>query len=536
MLLSILCALCVISVCISDPVDEPEIRQLPLSTNTMPGIKEKIDRIMAREDFPVKLIFAAALLLWLLPAFSPLWRDEAITYWIIDGSWTQTLRRAMEFQEWSAAYFLLVKAVLAPGWENEFMLRLPSIAATCVSARALYLLGKRLRDEQAGLLAALAFTISEAAAIYASEARPYAAATACAALSTLYLVKLLDDNRAYDMVLYALLSALAAYIHILAAAIIPIHILYWACRRMERKSSSMKFFASLAAACLLALPLLIPARSILARAAGLMFAHPPGIKDLFFYLVPKPAIAGAAAVLALCRVLSFQKEEFRKIPFSAIALILAWALVPPAAFFAAARFSAARIWVTRYFIYSQAGSALCAGLLLSLIKPAKARNIIAAAMTAAGLLQVHFFHFNEDWRGAAGYADRKISEMKAPLILVSPYIESEQAGWLTDPTKASYLAAPLTIYPAGGMPALLPVNLNEGTEQYAGKALLAAVEMQKSAVVISLRDKAYRDWIDALLSRDGFILTERRVSVKIPEVSIYLRNQTTGTAPPKRRK
>ena len=502
----------------------------------MPGIKEKLNRLLAREDFPLTLILAAAPVLWLLPAFSPLWRDEAITYWIIDGSWTQALRRAMEFQEWSAAYFFLVKAVLAPGWKSEFLLRLPSLAAAGAAARAVYLLGKRLGSGQAGALSALAFSISPAAAIYASEARPYAAATAFAALSTLRLVKLLDENKTSDMVLYAVFSALAAYTHILAAAIIPIHLLYWACRRGEKSASGRKFFASLAAACLLTLPLLIPARSILARAAELMFASPPGLKDLFFYLLPWPAIAGAAAALASYRVLIFQKDEFEKIPFSAIALILAWALLPPAAFFAAAKFSAARIWVTRYFIYSQAGAALCAGLLLSLIKPAGTRNLIAAAMTAAALVfQAHFFHFNEDWRGAAGYARLKTSEMKAPLILVSPYIESAQAGWLADDTKASYLSAPLSFYPAGEKAALLPVNLSERTERYAENAIQDAVKGQKGAVVMDLGDKAYRDWIALRLLKCGFTPAEERHSARMPQVLIYLRSEAAGPAAPKRR-
>ncbi len=495
----------------------------------MPGIKDKINRLMAREDFPLTLIFTAAPVLWLLPAFSPLWRDEAVTYWIIDGSWAQTLRRAMEFQEWSTAYFLLVKAVLASGWKTEFMLRLPSIAASCAAARAVYLLGKRLCGEQTGVLAALAFSISEASAIYASEARPYAAATAFVALSTLYLVKLLDDNKTSDMVFYAFFSALAAYTHILAAAVIPVHLLYWACRRLERRALCLKFFTSLAAAGLLSTPLIVPARAILARAAELMFAPAPGIKDLIFYLLPRHALAGAAAALAMSRFLIFQKEEFKKIPFSTIALSATWAFLPPAAFFAAAKFFSARIWVTRYFIYSQAGAALCAALLLSLIKPAKARNIIAAAMTAAAVVfQAHIFHFNEDWRAAAGYAERKTSEMKAPLILVSPYIESARTGWLTDRSKDSYLAAPLSVYPAGGSVTLLPVNLSDGTELYAGEAIQAAVKGRKNAVVMSLGDKAYRKWIDARLLKYGLIPAERRLSAKMPEVSIYLRNDASG--------
>ena len=486
--------------------------------------KNYIKRFLDQDNFLLKLLLGSAALLWLAPAFSSLWRDEAITYWIIACGWAQALRRALSFQEWSAAYFMLEKACLAVGGRNEFMLRLPSIAAAAAAARAVYLLGKRLGGGRAGLPAALVFAVSAAAAEHAAEARPYALSLAFATIATLYLVKTLDAGKPHDAALYALFTALAAYMQLLSAAVLAVHLLYWACRRFAEKDASGIFPAALAGAAALMFPLIIPARSIIARRADVLFAPYPGIGDLIFYVLPLPLIFGAAAGLLLTRPALPSKKEIKELPVSTVTLALSLALLPPLIFFCAGYLLHARIWVTRYFIYSQAGTALCAGILLGMVRPERAQRTAAACIAAAVLFpHTHFFRFNEDWRGAAAYASKKAAGLNAGVALTSPYSETMQPGWLTDAEKTRYLSAPLAYYPAGAEPAVLPLNLSPGNRDQVAGILKTAALGRNAMIVFSFGDQGYDDFIWKCLAADGFSLKERRTGKNKPDVTVYSR-------------
>jgi len=486
--------------------------------------KRYLERFIDQENFLLKLLLGAAALLWLAPAFSPLWCDETITYWMIAGGWAQALHRALSFQEWSTAYFMLEKACMAVGGGSEFMLRLPSLAAAAAATRAVYLLAKRLGGIRAGLPAAIVFAVSAAVAEHAAEARPYAFSLAFVTLSTLYLVKTLDGGKPRDAVLYALFAALAAYMQLLSAVVLAVHLLYWTCRRFIDKDVGGVFPAALAGAAVLMLPLLIPARSLFARHAALLFSPYPGTGKFILYVLQRPLIFGAAAGLLLTRPTPPSKTEIKALPVSTLALALGLALLPPLIFFCAGYMLHARIWVPRYFMYSQAGTALCAGILLGMIRQERALRVTLACIAAAILMShTRFSRFYADWRDAAAYSSQKAAGLNAGAAFISPFIESMQPGWRDDAGKASYLTAPLTYYPAGVTPAVLPLNLTPENKEQVAESIKTAAGGRDAMMIFSFKDPDYADFIKKCLAEDGFFLKEQRVGVNNPAVAVYVR-------------
>jgi hypothetical protein len=55
-------------------------------------LKELARRVYGGEDRALKLLLTAAVLCWLPRVFTPLWRDEVITWWIIKDGWGDALR------------------------------------------------------------------------------------------------------------------------------------------------------------------------------------------------------------------------------------------------------------------------------------------------------------------------------------------------------------------------------------------------------------------------------------------------------------
>lgn len=466
---------------------------------------------MQRDEFLPSLTILTAAALWLPSAASSLWRDEAITYWVIKDGWAETFKRAFTFQEWSGAYFLFMKAWIAAFGKSEAALRLPSIAAAAIAAYAVYLLGKRLRDRETGLLAALVFCSSVAMVFHAADARPYSAALAFAILSTLNLAALLDEGKTKNMSAYVLFTVLAVYSHIMFAALLAIHALYCGGRYYTERRFAAKLAAAYSLVFLFLLPLAGPARRILARAALLMFSRPPPASALISTAIPSALAAAIAAGLLAAGGVRSQAERLKPIPASALALAAGLAFLPPLAFFSVSRLAGLGIWVPRYFLYSQAGAALCAGIFLRSLETGKMRRLAAAAFAAAALLSYgRTAHSNEDWRLAAQWAAARSGQFRAPVMLVSPYVESNQSAWLYDPEKAGYLAAPLSYYPVGARIIILPVTYSGAAENYALESIKTAEQGEAGAVIISAGGMDYDGWLNSRFMENKFVRAEYR--------------------------
>ena len=108
---------------------------------------------------------------------------------------------------------------LAPG---ERALRAPSLLAMVCAAVLVWRVGRRLGDDEAGLLAALAFVALRIVGAQAANARPYALGLVLVTASMLFLLRWLDGGSARDGAAWALLAGLMPHVHPLLGVMLPV--------------------------------------------------------------------------------------------------------------------------------------------------------------------------------------------------------------------------------------------------------------------------------------------------------------------------
>jgi hypothetical protein len=208
---------------------------------------------------------AAAFLayLWVALAASrkPYWMDEVLAVWTarrgsVAAVW-EALRQGAEFSP--PLYHVLLRAILAAGFDDPVILRLPSILAIAVVALAAFVLARRRFTLPVACLA-LVFCLSGPLVTYAIQARQYAGVAACFALACLLwdgpAARPVSGRRALGI---ALLLALAVGMHfyaILLAATLGLMELVWMLRHRRIRWPIVLALLAAAASLLLWLPIM----------------------------------------------------------------------------------------------------------------------------------------------------------------------------------------------------------------------------------------------------------------------------------------
>jgi 4-amino-4-deoxy-L-arabinose transferase-like glycosyltransferase len=170
-------------------------------------------------------------------ASHPLWVDEYGTWWTIAGEgWSDLWHRVLTIQGQSPFYYALVRISVDALGPSPFALRLPSLLfgvgllwACLPLAQAIF------GDRRVALFAVAAFAVNERLIFYSQEARPYALALFCLALSFLAYLALLDRPRSRRArAAYLLATAATVYAHYLFGVAILIQVLHWLLRRPRR--------------------------------------------------------------------------------------------------------------------------------------------------------------------------------------------------------------------------------------------------------------------------------------------------------------
>src|SRR5689334_3036500 len=151
-----------------------------------------------------------------------LWLDEYGTWWVVSApTWTETAKRAIDFQGQSPFYFLIVKVFTTLFTEGAFQLRLPSVLFGILTLLVTLRLARQIFRDQDIVLASLAiFSINEPLIWFSQNARPYALALFLALLSISLYLDFLKSPRFLQGVLYAVPTALLIYAHFLFGFVI----------------------------------------------------------------------------------------------------------------------------------------------------------------------------------------------------------------------------------------------------------------------------------------------------------------------------
>lgn len=145
------------------------------------------------------LLFAAALRMIGAGSY-PLWTDEGWSVWAASGDWLAITADDRH----PPLYFGLLAVWRDLVGESRLALRFLSIAFSLIAVAAVYRIGADARSQRAGMFAALGMVALPMAVYYSQEIRHYGLLTLWAALSWLFLLRLLARPNRWRWLAYAL--------------------------------------------------------------------------------------------------------------------------------------------------------------------------------------------------------------------------------------------------------------------------------------------------------------------------------------------
>jgi mannosyltransferase len=294
-------------------------------------------------------------------------------------------------------YLLLLR-----GWlhvaSSEWVARVPSLVAVGLAAAAVYALGCRLFDRNAGLAAGAVFAASASTATAGRTAGPLALALLAATLATLLFVVAIESGGATAWCAYALVAAASVYVHTSCALVLGAHAVALALVRPQGR------FALVADALAAAVAAPAVVQTLANRPHAVDPLRQPSLADVLHAAHDASGRNGALLALALIGAAVIAMERTPGSEPWKLGLLAAWALVPAAGLLL---LSIARPSLdARYLAISAPALALLAGGALAAIAVPALVAVLAAAVLALGGVRVAQLDRSttEDWRAAVAAA------------------------------------------------------------------------------------------------------------------------------------
>jgi mannosyltransferase len=293
-------------------------------------------------------VAAAVTLVLVLPHYAerPFWFDELVSIEIAGLS----PRAFLDYVFGTEANMALYHGLLRPWLEvstDEAWVRALSIGFALATLPFLYALAGRLFDRRTAVLAVLLMSVNVSYVGYARDGRSYALVLLLVTASGYFLVRGVEEARAWDWALYAVTAALAVWAHLFAVLVVAAQLAWLVLER--RAVPRRQALVAVGALALLLLPLVL-AVAIGGQGTQLDWLGRPGVRQLpglvewFVESKATLAVYFAGAVVALAAA---YRERVRR-PY-ALLLLLLWLLVPPAAAFVLS-YVADPVYLYRYFL------------------------------------------------------------------------------------------------------------------------------------------------------------------------------------------
>ncbi|HEV8048916.1 MAG TPA: glycosyltransferase family 39 protein, partial [Terriglobales bacterium] len=208
---------------------------------------------------------ASGVILWLaltvaLSAFLRFFRLETKSFWLDEAAsatlarldwqpfWTALIHRQANM----ALYYVLLRGWIRLG-SSEFVIRCLSVLAGVAAIPAIYLLGARLFGPRAGRLAALLLAVHAFHIRYSQEARAYSWFVLLAIMSSLFLLRSLEQPSRKNWGGYVLVSTLMVYTQVFGGWMLLVQ--WISVYLLRHKVRWKEFLVSAAMICLLISPL-----------------------------------------------------------------------------------------------------------------------------------------------------------------------------------------------------------------------------------------------------------------------------------------
>jgi len=329
------------------------------------------------------------------------WGDEMDTVSAVSRTAPQLIRLLGHIDAVHGLYYLLLWPVARLAGTGQLATRLPSAVAMAAAAAGITAIGRRIASRRAGLCAALIFAALPMVTAQGHDARPYAAVTAAAVLSSYLLLRAVADPRPAWFAAYGLALVLTGYLQLFGLLLVPAHAITLVYLRRRRSPEAggrvtapgavaRRWLITVAAAGLVVTPLAYIGWEQRAQIAwipkpgwhdawGLVAALTGGSAAAAVVIVALTAAGGifgaARAVLPGRGALAAARGPDRSLAW----LALSWLVLPPAILVAASEIKP--VYNSRYITFCLPAVALLAGAgLAALRRPAR---VAALALVAA---------------------------------------------------------------------------------------------------------------------------------------------------------
>lgn len=433
----------------------------------------RIDRALNVFDKPgVVLIFLLPVFFqWIAPlAHSRFWLDETVTWWTTNHGLRELITRCT-FWPGSILYNSLILLLRSLGVHREWMLRVPSLVAVALSAMLLFDLARRWFSPRVAIAASVFFCTQQWIMFAAADARPYGLGLLTVVAATWLMLRWLETQRMAEACTYGITAALMLHFHMLFATVLVFHAAYLAVTMPRHRQAARQAAMAVFILAALALPLLPQYLFAFTGRGAHTFSNPRTLWDLGRQFLPGLPLVAAAAIAALLPRL--QPAERARIENKFVLLALLWAAVPMFLLFIAAKLSGSDLFVGRYLIPYVPGIALCFGMVLEYLSTRLRTGLVLLIFLIPNAISVFQGQFPShtawgNWAAAIEFVDKENRTSGMPVLMRSPFPESDFFAWRTEKMDDSALYAPLGFYRSPGDWHPLPVTLNSDAEYLIG--------------------------------------------------------------------
>jgi uncharacterized membrane protein len=340
------------------------------------------------------------------------WTDElsavgtsALSFW--DLVQALTVESNMTLYYWALHFWLRIVGLDA----SEWLIRLPSAIVGSLVIPVVYVLGRRLHSNAAGLAAAGLLAINGFHVLMSQEARAYAALSLFTVLAYIALDQAVQSGRWQHWAIHGALNALAFYCHFYTAFTMLAQGLFVLLLRDRRAVKGLVVSGAVSVAAGLQL---IP--FFLHHAGGSKLSHllPPKFEDARNFLIDfsgGDAMAkmpiqsyGVLAIVALLAIYGFTRGgAAARSRWYRAAMLLTWFFLPLSL---SLGISLARpIFNDRYLFAILPAVPLLAGMGLARLRPVLAVGLFGVLAALSIVIQAGPYEVrrNEEWRDAVKY-------------------------------------------------------------------------------------------------------------------------------------
>ena len=177
-----------------------------------------------------------------------LWRDELASWTFATRPVPDLIATARRVDANHMVYYLLLHYWIAAFGDSAVAMRSLSVLAMAGAAACVTLVGRRLADTRAGLLAGLVFALVPSVSRFAQEMRSYAFEVLVATLATLMLLRAVDRPAVHRWAAYGVCLAALGYLDPVALAAVTGHAAVVAMRWWRDRDNRLFWFVPAALA------------------------------------------------------------------------------------------------------------------------------------------------------------------------------------------------------------------------------------------------------------------------------------------------